>query len=397
MKAMILCAGKGTRLRPMTLDTPKPMIPLVDKPILQYIVEHLRKHDVNDIAVNLSYLPEKIADYFRDGAAHGVRMFYSYEGELKDGVFEGTALGSAGGMMKIQAETGFFDDTFIVMCGDAAVNMDISRLVREHKERNALATIVLKNVEPHEVSKYGIVALDDNGRIQQFQEKPEPSEAISTLANTGIYIFEPEIFDHIPTNQEYDLGGDLFPKLCELTDRFYGASDDFEWLDIGNLKDFRTASGKLLTDPPAEMLVPGEEIRPGVRVGLNVSINLTNTQIEGPVYIGAGSKIENGVRIIGPAVIGPNSHIQDNAIIHQSILGPNTRVQRNVLVTRAISHGGYLINEANQSEKISDNGPLRDAREGDVSPSAQSSAIANINLIDQIISSDSALKLKLSA
>ena len=384
MKAMILCAGKGTRLRPMTYGTPKPMIPLVDKPVLQYIVEHLRRHDVNEIAINLSYLPDRISDCFRDGAAHGVRIFYSLEGERKDGVFEGAALGSAGGMKKIQTESGFFDDTFIVLCGDAAVNLDITRLVREHKTRGSLATIVLKGVHPDEVSKYGVVALDEKGRIRTFQEKPAPEEAVSTLANTGIYIFEPEIFNHIPDGVEYDLGGDLFPNLCRQSDRFFGAVDDFDWIDIGNLKDFRAATDRLLTETPSGMTLPGAEIAPGVRAGLNAVLDPKTVQVEGPVYIGAGAVIEPGARIIGPTVIGPNSRIGAQSIIHRSVLGAHTRVRSNTFVTCAIVHEDYLINEKGESQLIAHCSAIGDAREADAASAAQDLSIANLNLIDQI-------------
>lgn len=397
MKAMILCAGKGTRLRPMTLDTPKPMIPLIDKPVLQYIVEHLKRHDVDEIAVNLSYLPDRISDFFRDGEAHGVRMFYSLEGERANGEFKGAALGSAGGMKKIQEESGFFDDTFLVLCGDAAVNLDITRLVREHKERKALATIVLKEVHPDEVSKYGVVALDESGRIQTFQEKPFAEEAVSRLANTGIYIFEPEIFNHIPEGVEYDLGGELFPRLCSLTDRFFGAVDDFDWIDIGNLKDFRSATNTLLMRTPAGMQLPGREISAGVRVGLNVTLDPQSVQIEGPAYIGPGAVIEPGVRIIGPVVIGPNSHIGDHAIIHQSVLGAFTRVRRNTLVTRAIVHGDYLINEKGDSQRLADCGAIADARAPNAVLSAQEMSVANLNLIDEMLKSEMNLIQRKSA
>lgn len=388
MKAMVLCAGKGTRLRPLTLDTPKPMIPLVDKPVMQYIVEHLHRHGVSDIAVNLSYLPEKIHDFFRDGAQFGVNMFYSYEGDMSGDTFIGAALGSAGGMRKIQDETGFFDDTFIVLCGDAAVNLDISRLVRQHKERKSLASIVLKNVSPQDVYKYGVVALDENGRISQFQEKPDPTEAVSTLANTGIYIFEPEIFNFIPEGCTFDLGSDLFPRLCAETDRFFGAVDNFDWIDIGNLRDFNHANAILLSEPPDLMAVPGREVQPGLRLGPNVSIDLSSVQIEGPVYIGGGTVIEHQVKIFGPTVIGQNCHIRDHAVIHRSILGDHTGVHRNTLLTNAIVYGGYLVNEGGGTQRLDAYGAVHDARQRHGDCSAQHYAVADLNLINQIISSE---------
>lgn len=397
MKAMILCAGKGTRLRPMTLATPKPMIPLIDKPVLQYIVEHLRRNNIDEIAVNLSYMPDEITSFFRDGSAHGVDMFYSYEGKIEDGNFVGEAVGSAGGLKKIQNESAFFDDTFVVLCGDAAINMDIESLVKEHKQRNALASIILKNVDKSEVSKYGIVALDDHGRIKEFQEKPEKESALSTLANTGIYIFEPEIFEHIPDGVEFDLGGDLFPALSKKSDRFYGTVADFDWIDIGNLKDFSSATATLLELTPKDMDLPGREVRPGIRLGVNVTIDLDKVHIEGPVYIGAGSTIEPGARLIGPTVIGPNNVIGSNAIIHQSVLGPLTRVRANTFITSAIVYGGYLISASGDHEPLQAQGPIGDVRERLCDASAQTASVANLDLVDQIVSTEMTVNQKMSA
>ena len=384
MKAMLLCAGKGTRLRPMTWDTPKPMVPLIDKPVLQYIIEHLKAHDVEEVALNLSYLPDRIHNYFRDGSNHGVGIFYSYEGEIQDGEFVGDAVGSAGGLKKIQDETAFFDDTFLVLCGDAVVNLDITKLVKQHKERGALATIVLKNVDQSEVDKYGIVALSEEGRIEQFQEKPTPSEAVSTTANTGIYIFEPELFDHIPAGVEYDLGGELFPALCELSDRFYGAVEEFDWVDIGNLKDYQTASSLMLTAPPEGVELAGREIAPGIRVGPNVSIDLENTEISGPVYIGGGSVIPSNAKIIGPSVIGQNCKIGENAVIHKCVLGDHTRVNANTLLTRAIVYGGYIVGEDGTSEELTDTSAVGDARTSSGASAVCDSSVANLNLVDRL-------------
>lgn len=389
MKAMILCAGKGTRLRPLTYATSKPMIPLVDKPVMQHIIEHLKVHGVDELAVNLSYMPDKIHDYFRDGSAFGVNMFYSYEGNFKEGIFEGTAIGSAGGLKKIQDETGFFDDTFVVLCGDAAVNLDLTALVKQHKERGALASIVLKEVDKSDVSKYGVVALTPEGRITKFQEKPEPEDAVSTTANTGIYIFEPEVLNHVPSSVEFDLGGDLFPILAEKGVEFYGAVDAFDWIDIGNIKDFRAATEHLLTNLPEGMSIPGEEVRPGVFVGPNVNADWDAINIEGPVYIGGGSKIADGARLIGPTVLGANCNVESHAIVHQSTLGDHVRVRRNTLLTRAIVFGGYMINEKGQSEKLKTGGAISDAREAETeTTSAQEYAVADLGIIDRMVVSN---------
>ena len=211
MKAMILAAGKGTRLQPLTNFQPKPMLTLLGRPVLDSIIELLAGHGVRDIIINTSHLASEIENYFRDGSGRGVDIAYSFEGHLQGDTLHTRALGSAGGMRKIQDFSGFFDDTFMVLCGDALIDLDISAAVAEHRRRGALATLVTKDVPRDEVHKYGVVVTDSDGRITAFQEKPAPQEALSTTVNTGIYIFEPGIFEYIPAGREYDIGGQLFP------------------------------------------------------------------------------------------------------------------------------------------------------------------------------------------
>ncbi|MEM7283945.1 MAG: nucleotidyltransferase family protein, partial [Pseudomonadota bacterium] len=247
MKAMVLAAGKGTRVRPITYSVPKPMIPLVRKPVIQSIFEYLRSYSIRDVVINTSYLSDKIESYFGDGDRFGMRMAFSFEGKKTNGKVEGIAVGSAGGMKKIQDHSGFFDETFIVLCGDALIDLDITKAVEFHRERKSIATIILKEVPREETSKYGVVCTDKSGRIVRFQEKPEPDAALSTTVNTGIYIFEPDIFDYIPSHSEYDIGGDLFPKLADLNLPFYGISLPFQWVDIGSVTDYWRATGLALT------------------------------------------------------------------------------------------------------------------------------------------------------
>ena len=161
MKAMILAAGKGTRVRPITHVLPKPMIPLVRKPVMEFLVEHLKAHGVKQIMVNTSHLAPVIEEYFRDGDRFGVQMAYSFEGDLIGGQIEGKAIGSAGGMKKIQDFSGFFDETFVVLCGDALVDVDFAEVLRFHRDRKSIATLVLRDVPPEDVSKYGVVQTDD--------------------------------------------------------------------------------------------------------------------------------------------------------------------------------------------------------------------------------------------
>jgi mannose-1-phosphate guanylyltransferase len=199
MKAMILAAGKGTRVRPITYTIPKPMIPILQKPVMEFLLELLRQHGFNEIMVNVSHLANEIESYFRDGQRFGVQIAYSFEGRIEpDGQLVGEAIGSAGGMRRIQDFSPFFDGTFVVLCGDALIDLDLTKAVQWHREKGSIATVVMKTVPREEVSSYGVVVTDEEGRIKTFQEKPKVDEALSNCINTGIYIFEPEVLDYIP-------------------------------------------------------------------------------------------------------------------------------------------------------------------------------------------------------
>ncbi len=343
MKAMILAAGKGTRVQPITNSTPKPMIPLVRKPVLESIIEHLSKHGVKEIVINTSHLATEIEGYFRDGESLGVDIAYSFEGVIRDGVIHGEALGSAGGMKRVQDFSGFFDETFIVLCGDALIDLDISQVLEFHRRRGSIATIVLKEVSRADVHKYGVLETDTLGRIKQFQEKPSAEEAVSNLVNTGIYIFEPEIFKYIPSATEYDIGGELFPELVKAGLPFFGMSLPFQWLDIGSTADYWKANRAVLTGNVQGYTLPGREVLPGVRVGVNVNIDLDAVTIEGPVYIGSGTSIGEGAIIVGPTVIGANCVVEPGAVVWECLIDDYTRVSRVARLTDKIVHGGYCI------------------------------------------------------
>jgi len=231
MKAMILAAGKGTRVRPLTNKIPKPMIPIVTKPTIEFLIELLKAHNITEIMINISHLGWIIQDYLRNGSKYGVNIGYSFEGKLlPDGTLETEPIGSAGGMKLIQERYNFFDETFIVLCGDAIIDLDITKAYNFHKSKGALATIITKEVSKEQVSNYGIVVTDEKCKILSFQEKPSPEEAKSNIANTGIYIFEPEIFDYIPSGEFYDIGSQLFPKLVSEGNPF----TPILWISIGS-------------------------------------------------------------------------------------------------------------------------------------------------------------------
>ncbi len=345
MKAMILAAGKGTRVRPITYTIPKPMIPILQKPVMEFLLELLRQHGFDQIMVNVSHLAHEIESYFRDGQRFGVQIAYSFEGRIEDGDLIGDAIGSAGGMKRIQDFSPFFDDTFIVMCGDALIDLDLSEAVRFHREKGAIATVVMKSVPREEVPSYGVVVTDDEGRIKTFQEKPSVEEALSTDINTGIYIFEPEVLNYVPSGTEFDIGSDLFPKLVEANAPFYGVSMDFQWIDIGKVPDYWQAVRSVLTGEVKNVPIPGTEVAPGVYTGINVAVNWDKVDIQGPVYIGAMTRIEDGAKIVGPTMIGPSCHICSGATVDNSVIFEYSRIGPGALLANKLVFGRYCVDK----------------------------------------------------
>ncbi len=346
MKAMILAAGKGTRVRPITYTIPKPMIPILQKPVMEFLLELLRQHGFDQIMVNVSHLAHEIEGYFRDGQRFGVQIAYSFEGYIdQNGELQGKAIGSAGGMRRIQDFSPFFDDTFVVLCGDALIDLDLTAAVKWHKEKGSIATIITKTVDREEVSSYGVVVTDEDGKIKAFQEKPKVEDALSTNINTGIYIFEPEVLNYIPSGVEFDIGGQLFPKLVEIGAPFYAIPMDFEWVDIGKVPDYWQAIRGVLSGEVKNVQIPGREIAPGIYAGLNVAVNLDKVNIQGPVYIGGMTHIEDGATIIGPTMIGPNCWICSGAIVKDSVIFDYSRLGSGVRLENKLVYGRYCVDK----------------------------------------------------
>ena len=345
MKAMILAAGKRTRVRPITHTIPKPMIPILQKPVMEFLLELLRQHGFDQIMVNVSHLAEEIESYFRDGQRFGVQIAYSFEGRIVEGNLVGEALGSAGGLRRIQDFNPFFDDTFVVLCGDALIDLDLTAAVKWHKSKGAIATVITKSVPREVVSSYGVVVTDVGGRIQTFQEKPAVTEALSTKINTGIYIFEPEVIDLIPPNQTYDLGSELFPQLVAKGAPFYALNMDFEWVDIGKVPDYWQAIRGVLRREIKNVEIPGVEVRPGIYTGLNVAVNWDRVNIVGPVYIGSMTHIEEGATIIGPSMIGPNCWICSGATVDNSVIFEYSRLGPGVRLVNKLVFGRYCVDK----------------------------------------------------
>jgi mannose-1-phosphate guanylyltransferase len=393
MKAMILAAGKGTRVRPITHTTPKPMIPILQKPVMEFLLELLREHGFTEVMVNVSHLAEEIENYFRDGQRFGVEIAYSFEGRIEDGQLIGDAIGSAGGLKKIQTFQPFFDDTFVVLCGDALIDLDLSEAVRRHKAKGAMASLITKRVPKEQVSSYGVVVTDQDGRVRSFQEKPAVDEAASDMINTGIYIFEPEVLDYIPAGVPFDIGSDLFPRLVADGAPFYALPMEFEWVDIGKVPDYWQAIRSVLQGQVRQVQIPGKEVRPGIFTGLNVSANWDKINVQGPIYVGGMTKIEDGATIIGPAMIGPSCHICEGATIDNSIIFDYSRIGPGVRLVEKLVYGRYCVDRNGDHFDLQEaalDWLITDSRRLDhVAPSPQQKAMADLLGTDLAISTAS--------
>jgi mannose-1-phosphate guanylyltransferase len=379
---MILAAGKGTRVRPITHTTPKPMIPILQKPVMEFLLELLREHGFDQIMVNVSHLAEEIENYFRDGQRFGVHIAYSFEGRIEDGELIGEAMGSAGGIKRIQDFQPFFDETFVVLCGDALIDLDLTEAVRRHKSKGAMASLITKRVPQDQVSSYGVVVTDDEGRVLSFQEKPNVQEAASDMINTGIYIFEPQVLDFIPSGEPFDIGADLFPRLVAAGAPFYALPMEFEWVDIGKVPDYWQAIRSVLQGDVRQVQVPGIQVKPGIYTGLNVAANWDKINVTGPIYVGGMTKIEDGATIIGPAMIGPSCHICEGATIDNSIIFDYSRIGPGVNLVEKLVYGRYCVDRNGDHFDLQEaalDWLITDARRQDkISPSPQQKALAEL-------------------
>ena len=325
MKAMLLAAGLGTRLRPLTYELPKPMVPILGRPVMEHIMRLLARHGFDDVIANLHYFPDLIREHFGDGSRQGIKLVYSYEPEL---------MGTAGGVRNVRDH--FDGQTFLVISGDALTDIDLTSFYKAHKEKGGIATLALKHVD--DPSQLGVVIIGDDGRIQGFQEKPAPGEELSNVGNCGIYMFEPEIFDYFPDQEFVDWAQDVYPALLEHDVPFYGHEIGEYWNDVGSFEEYRQGNFDALEGKvQVEM--------PGGGNGANVP---SDAEIEGPVFIGEGCEIASGVRLTGPVVIGEGSRIGENAALRDTIVWPRTHVDAGTVLI------GAVAGERPLADKLSD-------------------------------------------
>jgi NDP-sugar pyrophosphorylase family protein len=321
VKAMIMAAGIGTRLRPLTDLMPKPMAPIVNRPALYHILRLLHAHGFREVIINLHHLPDMITGYLGDGAELDMSVQYSYEPEL---------LGTAGGVKS--NESFFGGDTFLIMSGDALTDVDLTGLIAAHRRYGSVATIAVKEVS--DPSLYGVIVTDDEDRVVGFQEKPSLEEARSRLCNCGIYVFEPDILDRIAPAGFDDFGKRVFPDLLRAHVPFHACTIDEYWSDVGNLHEYVRGNGDALTGH-VRVQIPGTEIRPGVWLEDDARLG-TDVRIESPVALGSGCSIGDGAVIEGPAVVGKGCAVGSGAHLARTLLLENTQVAAGQVVIEGI-------------------------------------------------------------
>ncbi|KAF3886870.1 MULTISPECIES: mannose-1-phosphate guanyltransferase [Nostocales] len=305
MRAVLMAGGSGTRLRPLTCDLPKPMVPILNRPIAEHIINLLKRHQITEVVATLHYLPDVLRDYFQDGSDFGVQMTYAVE--------EDQPLGTAGCVKNI-AE--LLDDTFLVISGDSITDFDLTAAIEFHKQQKSKATLILTRV-PNPI-EFGVVITDDQGRIRRFLEKPSTSEIFSDTVNTGTYILEPEVLEYLPANQESDFSKELFPLLLEKNEPMFGYVAQGYWCDVGHLDAYREAQydalyGKVKLD------FAYKEASPGIWIGQNTYIEPT-AQIEAPSVIGDNCRIGARVVIESGTVLGDNVTVGSDANLKRPII-----------------------------------------------------------------------------
>lgn len=327
MKAMILAAGVGSRLDPLTRSVPKPLVPIVNKPNIEHIIEMLAHHGVGEIMVNLHYLGDQIRGYLGDGSRWGVQLSYADEDRL---------WGDAGSVKRVED---FFDDTFLVIGGDDLADFNLTRILRTHKEKKALCTIALSLVE--DPSEYGIALVNDKGRITRFLEKPRGEVIFSNAANTGVYFLEREVLDLIPKGVPYGFGRNLLPLLLERKMRLFGILTSAYWRDIGNLKEYRQTHNDVL-DGRLSVKPHYPEVKKFVWMGQDVDIDET-ANVEYPVVIGNNCRIEAGATVAEYSVLADGAVVETGATVRQSVLWPEAAVMRHTCIERCVVGRGCRV------------------------------------------------------
>ncbi|HEX3828321.1 MAG TPA: sugar phosphate nucleotidyltransferase [Sporichthyaceae bacterium] len=336
MKAVVMAGGEGTRLRPLTAAIPKPLLPVVNQPLMGHVLRLLRRHGLTEVVVTVQFLAALVRNHFGDGEELGMSISYANEA---------TPLGTAGSIKN--AEDALCDGTFLVISGDALTDIDLTDLLRFHKERQALVTACLTRVS--DPLDFGITILGENGRIERFLEKPSWGQVFSDTVNTGIYVMEPEVFDFIPAGEQVDWSEDVFPALLAKDKPLYGYIAEGYWEDVGTHEKYLKAHVDVLSRRVAVEL-DAFEVAPGVWVGEGAHVD-PGAKLDGPLYIGDYAQVESGAELLEYTVLGSNVVVKHDALLHRAIvhdnvyIGPQTNLRGCVIGKNADVMRGARVSE----------------------------------------------------
>jgi mannose-1-phosphate guanylyltransferase len=331
LTAIILVGGSGTRLQPLTYDLPKSMVPILNKPFMEYTIAYLKQFGVEDIILTLSYLPEVIQDYFGDGRKFGVRLTYCVEKE---------PMGTAGAVKNAEQ---YLDSTFIVLNGDIFTDLDIADMLACHQGKGARATISLSWVD--NPAAFGVVETDKDQRVRQFIEKPPPGGETTNWINAGIYILEPEVLQYVPSHSHYMFEKGLFPLLLKMGKAVYGYPFSGYWLDMGNPAKYLSLNCDILLSKTGNPLI--HDAGNGIYCAGDATIH-PSARIVAPAIIGNRCDIRQGVHIKGPVVIGADCHLEEGASIENAVLWDKVSIGANARLHQCIIGGHTSIEPNNQ-------------------------------------------------
>lgn len=320
MKAVILVGGEGTRLRPLTCNRPKPMIPVINKPFLEHVLEYLKKHGIFDVVLSMGYKPDVIQEYFDDGSGFGVNLAY---------VVEASPLGTAGGVKNVER---YLDGTCFVFNGDIMTDLDLGAMLQAHREKGAAVTIALTPVE--DPTAYGLVETDRDGRVLGFIEKPSWDRVTTNLINAGTYVVEPEVLRYVPPNDYYMFEHGLFPTLVQKGEPVFGFPSSAYWIDIGTPQKYIDVHRDLLMGKVAKSM-PGHALQEGVWVGRGCAIAST-ARLTPPVVLGNRVTVEQNVVVTGPVVIGDDCHIGSESVIEDVVMWRGTWIGSRVMMKSCV-------------------------------------------------------------
>lgn len=332
MKAVLLVGGEGTRLRPLTLNTPKSMVPIANRPFLEHMIEYLKGHGIDDIILTLCYLPDRTRLHFCDGSNFGVKLTYA---------LEDTPLGTAGAVKNV-AEC--LDETFFVFNGDTYTDIDLTAMMEFHHNSGAKVTIALTPVEDPTI--YGVVETSADGRVQRFIEKPHRDAVTTNMINAGAYIIAPEVLSHIPNGLNFSFEHGLFPLLLKRGDPVYGFQSDAYWIDIGTPEKYLMLHHDLLEGRIARVF-PGKPAGEGIWLEEDCNIH-TQAQLEGTVIIGRNCVIGSMAHIKGPSIIGHNCIIDADSLVDGSVIWQNAQLGQKVSIRNCVIGENVVIGERTQ-------------------------------------------------